>query len=65
MNEFEKPTIWNRFRHFVFECLRVLKITKKPTRVEFRTVVKVSGLGIILIGLIGFLVTMIRQFVFK
>jgi protein transport protein SEC61 subunit gamma and related proteins len=49
-----------RIKHFFAECVRVFKITKKPTGTEFKTIVKVSGLGILLIGMIGFVVQMIR-----
>jgi len=45
-----------RFKSFVIECIRVFKVTKKPSRDEFKAVVKVSGLGILFIGLIGFIV---------
>ena len=54
-----------KFRAFVHECARVLRITKKPTNEEFKTIVKVSGFGMMVIGLIGFLVTMVRQLLFK
>jgi len=57
--------LWYRFKRFSLECRRVLKITKKPDRLEFKTIVKVSGLGIIIIGLIGFIITMIRQLAFR
>ncbi len=59
--EEQKPTVWFRIKRFGIECLRVLKVTKKPTKEEFKTIVKVSGLGIILIGLIGFVIQLIRQ----
>lgn len=36
--------------------LRVLKLTKKPSREEFLTIAKVAGLGIIAIGMMGFLI---------
>lgn len=36
------------------EYYRVLKITKKPNNEEFKTTVKISGLGILIIGIIGF-----------
>jgi protein transport protein SEC61 subunit gamma-like protein len=36
--------------------LRVLKLTKKPSREEFLTIAKVAGLGILAIGFIGFLI---------
>lgn len=43
-----------KFREFVDECTRVLRITKKPDKSEFLTVSKVAGLGILIIGFIGF-----------
>ena len=55
---------WIRFKSFINECIRVLKVTRKPSKEEFRTIVKVSGLGMILIGLIGFIITMIKQLLF-
>jgi protein transport protein SEC61 subunit gamma-like protein len=42
------------------EYARVLRVTKKPTAEEFKTIMKVSGLGILALGLIGFLLQMIR-----
>ncbi len=36
--------------------LRVLKLTKKPSREEFLTIAKVAGLGIIAIGFVGFVI---------
>ncbi len=38
------------------EYMRVLRVTKKPDSVEFKTIIKVSGIGILLIGLIGFII---------
>jgi protein transport protein SEC61 subunit gamma and related proteins len=52
----EKQTMWTRTKTFFRECVRVFKITKKPTREEYKTISKVAGLGILIIGLIGFLV---------
>ena len=48
-------------KQFIAECYRVLRITKKPTSTEFQTIVKVSGLGIVLIGLIGFFLQLVKQ----
>ena len=53
-----------RLKAFAHECLRVLKITKKPDAMEFKTIVKVSGLGMLIIGIIGFLLFMGKQFLF-
>lgn len=55
---------WHKIRKFIKECIRVLKITKKPDSMEFRTIVKVAGLGILVIGLIGFIVQMIKLYIF-
>ena len=36
--------------------LRVLKLTKKPSREEFLMIAKVAGVGIVLIGFVGFII---------
>ena len=56
-----KPSLWNKLKKFVKECKRVLKVTKKPTQMEFKTIVKVSGIGMLVIGFIGFAVHIIKQ----
>lgn len=61
----EKPTLLRKLKNFVKECARVLKITKKPTKEEFKTISKVSGLGILIIGLLGFIVHLIDVLIFK
>lgn len=61
----EKPTLLGKLKRFVRESVRVLKITKKPTKEEFKTISKVSGLGILIIGLIGFIVHLIDVLIFK
>lgn len=49
----------SRLKSFIIESRRVLTITRKPTNAELKTIVKVSGVGILLIGLIGFILQMI------
>ncbi len=61
----EKPNLINKLRRFIIECVRVLKVTRKPTKEEFKTIVKVTGLGIIIIGLIGFIIQLIKIIFFK
>ena len=55
---------WTKLKVFAVECKRVLKVTKKPDSEELKTIVKVSGLGMAVIGLIGFTIAMIKQMVF-
>ena len=45
------------------EYKRVFNLTKKPTWEELKTIIKVTGLGILVIGLIGFLVFMIMFYI--
>lgn len=54
----------SKFKSFVVECKRVFRVTKKPSNLEFKTIVKASGLGMIVIGLIGFIIHMIKQLFF-
>ncbi len=49
-----------KLKMFINECRRVLRVTKRPDSFEFKTIVKVSGLGMGIIGLIGFLVSMLK-----
>ena len=55
---------WIRLKSFTGECIRGLRVTRKPDAVEFKTIVKAAGLGMAIIGLIGFLFTMARQIFF-
>jgi protein transport protein SEC61 subunit gamma-like protein len=43
------------------EWNRVIKLSRKPRKHEFVMVAKVTGIGIIVIGLIGFVIRMIIQ----
>lgn len=45
------------------EYKRVFNITKKPTYDELKTIIKVTGLGILAIGLIGFTIFMILSYI--
>ncbi len=52
---------WTRLKEFTVECKRVLRVTKKPDREELKVIVKVSGIGMIVIGAIGFLVHFFKE----
>lgn len=38
------------------QYIRILKLTRKPSNEEFITISKVAGAGILLIGIIGFVI---------
>jgi len=41
---------------FISSSKRIFVVSKKPTGPEFNTMAKITGLGIVLIGIIGFMV---------
>ena len=53
-----------KVKKFIKETIRVLRVTKKPNKEEFSSIVKVTGLGIAIIGIIGFIIFMIKQLLF-
>lgn len=54
---------WFQLKKFGRECRRVLKVTQKPNKEEFLTIAKVSALGMTIIGLIGFALSMAQQLI--
>ena len=48
---------WVKLKSFLKECIRVLQITKKPSKEEYKAIVKVTGIGIVLIGALGFIIS--------
>ncbi|MFP4523252.1 MAG: protein translocase SEC61 complex subunit gamma [Candidatus Nanoarchaeia archaeon] len=45
-----------KLKSFYKECVRVFKITKKPTKTEYKAIMKIAGLGILIIGFMGFVI---------
>lgn len=61
-----KLAFWlQKIKNWYYEYKRVVLVTKKPTKEEFIVIVKVSGLGILLIGLIGFIIQMVELTLFQ
>ncbi len=40
---------------------RVLQVAKRPDRDEYYNVARITGLGVVIIGVIGFIVSIIAQ----
>ena len=57
MPEFKKPSLkgLNLNEELFRKYLRVLKLARTPTRDEFMKIGMVSGIGILIIGLVGFI----------
>ena len=52
--ELDPSTLKNRAKSKLNEYKRVLKISTKPDREEFEMAAKITGAGMLIIGLIGF-----------
>ncbi|MBU0460026.1 MAG: protein translocase SEC61 complex subunit gamma [Nanoarchaeota archaeon] len=61
MDEVKKPS---KLRRYWKETVRVLRVTKKPNRNEYKAVVKVTSLGMAIIGLLGFAIFIVVQLLF-
>ncbi len=48
---------------FIKQCQRVLKVSKKPDREEYVNVAKVTAVGVIIIGVIGFVIIIVAQLI--
>jgi len=51
--------ILSSIQSFVLQCSRVWRIMRKPTSEEFKSISRVSAIGLLVIGLIGFLVAIV------
>ncbi|MCX6750042.1 MAG: protein translocase SEC61 complex subunit gamma [Candidatus Pacearchaeota archaeon] len=45
-------------KSFLLKCKRVWQVLKKPTKKEFELTAKVSAIGIGVLGLLGFLISL-------
>jgi len=61
MNKLQQ--FWVKLKSFFTESSRVVKVTKKPSMESFKTIVKVTSLGMAVIGLIGFIISIIGTLV--
>lgn len=52
-----KISVLTKVKSFIAQSKRVWFILKKPTAEEFKTVAKISALGILAIGAVGFLIS--------
>jgi len=53
--------IIDRFNTFLSSSKRIISISQKPSKKEFWLMAKIIGLGIIIIGIIGYLIKLIMQ----
>jgi protein transport protein SEC61 subunit gamma-like protein len=52
-------------RDFIQQSMRVLRVSYHPTPEEFNMTAKITGLGMVAIGMIGYLITLIFRVIAK
>ncbi len=50
-------------KSFLKQCKRVWHLLRKPDKEEFWTISKVSAIGLGLVGLMGFLIAIMMEFI--
>ncbi|MEK6848579.1 MAG: protein translocase SEC61 complex subunit gamma [Nanoarchaeota archaeon] len=55
--------IRQKISSFFTQCVRVWQVLRKPDSQEFKSIAKVSALGILILGLIGFFITLLMNLV--
>jgi len=45
------------------ETRRILRLTRKPKKSEFEETAKITGVGMIVVGLVGFIVFMVSEII--
>ena len=48
---------------FVQRCIRILQIAKKPTNKEYNEIVRITGIGMIFVGVVGMAMYVLFSFI--
>jgi len=56
-------SIQGRIKKAYSETRRILRLTRKPKRSEFEETARITGLGMIVVGLIGFIIFIISELI--
>ncbi len=60
----QEPAPPGRLKRFIKETIRVLHITRKPNKEEYKNIVKVTSIGAAIIGALGFVIFLLKQLLF-
>jgi protein transport protein SEC61 subunit gamma-like protein len=53
-----------KIKSFVSQCVRVWHLLRKPSKEEFKGISKISAIGLGLIGLLGFAISIAMAFIY-
>ena len=48
---------------FVQRCMRILQIAKRPTKKEYDEILRITGIGMIFVGMVGMTMYVIFSFI--
>ncbi|MEX2680431.1 MAG: SecE/sec61-gamma family protein translocase subunit [Candidatus Sigynarchaeota archaeon] len=57
-----RPSIPDRFREFWQNTKRIVRVARRPTFQEVRLIARVSGIGILLVGAVAYLLQILGSF---
>nr|MDO8115273.1 protein translocase SEC61 complex subunit gamma [Candidatus Sigynarchaeota archaeon] len=63
MEERTKPSIGDRLREFWLNTKRIIRVARRPTAQEVRLIARVSGIGILIVGAVAFLIQILGNLV--
>jgi len=55
----------NKVQDFIQRSIRVIRISNHPSSEEFNMTAKITGLGMVAIGIIGYIMTLIFTYINK
>ena len=55
--------VQERIDKFVKDSKRVLKVSRKPDAQEYRELAKVSAIGVVIIGVLGFVIVLLGSLI--
>ena len=58
-----KMDMRERFDKFIKDSKRVLKVSRKPDMQEYKELAKVTSIGVVIIGVIGFAVVLLGSLI--
>ncbi len=54
-----------KLKLFLVKCKRVWHVMRKPTKKEYNTIAKVAAIGILILGAMGFFISLLVKGFFK
>ncbi|HLC54458.1 MAG TPA: protein translocase SEC61 complex subunit gamma [Candidatus Nanoarchaeia archaeon] len=50
-----------QLRSLFLQCVRVWKLLRRPSAEEYKTIAKISALGVLFLGFLGFIIALVMK----